>query len=61
MLKELNLQEMNEVKGGFTSVEQYCATLEFLIEHNEHRWTQQEIENAYTAWDTHCWGLGSGN
>ena len=53
MLQELNLQEMNEVKGGIT-VEEYCGILDDLMADNWLLWSQQERDSAQNAYFTHC-------
>lgn len=53
MLQELNLQEMNEVMGGIT-VEEYCATVWFLIDHNWDSWNYNEQISAINALNAHC-------
>lgn len=53
MLEELDLQEMNEIKGGI-SKEEYCNTVSMLIEHNWDSWSDGERKSAASAYATHC-------
>ncbi|WP_185711568.1 hypothetical protein [Tannerella forsythia] len=53
MLEELNLQEMSEIKGG-VSVEEYCGTLNMLIDSNWSTWNNHQREAATNAWAAHC-------
>ena len=53
MLEILDLQEMNEIKGG-TSVEEYCATLDMLIDANWDNWSDGEKRSAASAYSKHC-------
>lgn len=55
MLKELNLQEMNEVNGGkVTSLAEYCATLSMLFHHNYETWGPAQQDAWTSAYFTHC-------
>lgn len=53
MKKELNLQEMNEIKGGVTQ-EQYCATLLWLRDHNWMSWNDDQRLAWIGAQIAHC-------
>lgn len=55
MLKELNCQEMSEIKGG-VSRKEYCDTLMDLIlgEYAEENWTKDEWISAGNALRAHC-------
>ena len=53
MLKELNLQEMNEIKGGIT-VQEYCSKMSMLFHYNWHTWDEDQ-RNAWSgAYVRHC-------
>ena len=53
MKKELNLQEMNEIKGGVTP-EEYCGTLSMLFQNNWENWDENQ-RNAWSwAYVTYC-------
>ena len=49
----LSKEELKGVVGGIGS-EEYCATLNLLIDNNWSTWTQQEKESAMNAWNAHC-------
>ncbi len=53
MLEILNLQEMNEIKGG-VSQEEYCDTVNMLIENNWDSWSDSERHIAASAYARHC-------
>ena len=53
-VKELALQEMNEVKGGVTQ-EEYCNTIGNLMYHNWDDWNETEQNSWVTAYFTHCY------
>ncbi|MBP1637691.1 MAG: hypothetical protein H6Q18_480 [Bacteroidetes bacterium] len=53
MLEKLNNKEMSLIKGG-QNVEEYCGTVNMLIENNWESWTQEERVSAVNAWNSHC-------
>lgn len=53
MLEVLNLQEMNEIKGG-VSREEYCDTVSNLIRDNWDNWSDSERHSASSAYSKHC-------
>jgi len=61
MLKELNLQEMNEIKGGITRKE-YCSILSrMLTPENTEWWSADHFRDWAAAYETHCtWKLEEG-
>lgn len=53
MLEILDLQEMNEIRGG-VKVEEYCATVSMLIENNWNNWSEGQRKAAAAAYTAHC-------
>lgn len=54
MKKELNFQEMNEIKGGITR-EEYCAILGSMLYPEQWESWNENQQNAWvTAYFTHC-------
>ena len=52
--QQLTKKEMKEVSGG-VSVKEYCATLLAIIcDDYAKTWSDEEWNNATTAWEKHC-------
>lgn len=57
MLQELNLQEMNEIEGGFPMgaiMDGYCTVLEIQIENNFDNWSQGQQQEAFDLYGAFC-------
>lgn len=56
MLELLNDQELDQLTGGAHVVtkEEYCDTMDMLIENNWNRWSDAERKSAATAYAEHC-------
>ncbi len=52
-MKTLSINEMLNLKGG-VNVEQYCATISMLIEHNWGNWDSDQRQAAAAAYASHC-------
>ena len=52
-MKQLTFNEMLNLKGG-VSVEEYCATISMLIEHNWDNWDGDQKRAAAYAYSKHC-------
>jgi hypothetical protein len=54
-MKELSNLDLQDLLGG-VSIEEYCATLDMLIENNWDKWNNSEKDGAMYGWNKYCAG-----